>query len=184
MSRNIGWIKLHRAIWDNWLWSEKPFDRKSAWIDLLLMVNYKPKTIAIGNQLVTIEQGQTWTSLKKLAARWGWSVKKTRSFLNTLQSDGMLYVHGSQKGTLLTIVNYAEYQAGDESDGTQSATQKKRKRNVGGTQGKRELPTNKNVISDKELSENDKEEAAAPLVHVPGQSYNMGLDYDPWGTKK
>lgn len=183
MSKDKGWIKLYRSVEDNWVWNEKPFDRKSAWIDLLLMVNHEERTVAIGNQLVTVKPGQKWTSLTKLADRWGWSIKKTRNFLNMLQSDGMVYVHSSPKGTLVTIVNYLKYQGSGRNRGTQEEQQKKNERKVGEKHGKNEVPTNKNVKNDKNDKE-CKEEAAAPLVHVPGQSYNMGLDYDPWGTKK
>lgn len=41
-----GWISLYRQIKESWIWKDKePFDKRSAWIDLLLTVNYKNKKI-------------------------------------------------------------------------------------------------------------------------------------------
>ena len=43
-----GWFKVERAIQDHSIWkSREPFDRRSAWIDLILLANYKdvPQTM-------------------------------------------------------------------------------------------------------------------------------------------
>lgn len=35
-----GWVKIHRAIEDSGIWQHKePFDKRSAWIDLIMMAN-------------------------------------------------------------------------------------------------------------------------------------------------
>ena len=36
-----GYIKLHRSLMDNPLWTEKPFSRGQAWVDLLMLANRK-----------------------------------------------------------------------------------------------------------------------------------------------
>jgi len=60
-----GWIKLHRRMLDSDIWKatkRKPFDKRSAWIDLLLRANHKKVTISIGNTLISLEPGQVFTS--------------------------------------------------------------------------------------------------------------------------
>jgi hypothetical protein len=55
-----GWITLSRKIQDHWLWQKnKPFDYRSAWIDLLLTVNHEDKKIPFGGQVIMVKRGST-----------------------------------------------------------------------------------------------------------------------------
>ena len=142
-----GWIKLYRQIQDNVLWQEKPFDKRSAWIDLLLLANHADKKILIDNQIVTIARGQYHTSIMKLADRWGWNRKTVSSFLNLLESDEMLDQERTTRGTTLTIVNYGFFQ----SDGTTERTAERT--TMGQPNGQlrdSRADTNKNIKNDKE----------------------------------
>jgi len=117
-----GWIKLSRDITDHWLWQEKPFDKKSAWIDLILMANHKDKTIFFSGAPLLIKRGQLVTSEKKLSERWGWSRNKTRAFLGQLKVQGMILAEGTAKGTTLTLVNYDNFQGRGPAEGTAKGT--------------------------------------------------------------
>lgn len=110
-----GWISLHRQIWDNWVWKDKPFSKGQAWIDLLLMANHEDKKVMFGNQLITIKRGSFVTSIRNLCDRWGWSNTKVRTFLSLLEQDGMIIVKSDAKKTTLTIVNYSIYQDSNTS---------------------------------------------------------------------
>lgn len=120
----VGWIKLHRQIQDNDMWDsqDEPFDKRSAWIDLLLLANHRDKETSFGNQIITVKAGQKITSLVKLAERWNWSRDKVRRFLDTLERLGMLVRKSDNKKTLITIVNYCIYQGNDEDDKTADKT--------------------------------------------------------------
>ena len=107
-----GWINIHRQIKENWIWkSEEPFDKRSAWIDLLLTVNHKNKRIPFENGFIEIERGQTLTSIKQLAERWKWSRHKVSDFLDQLEQDTMIVQVRDTRKTLVSIVNYDKYQA-------------------------------------------------------------------------
>lgn len=83
-----GWISIYRQIINNWLWkSSEPFDKRSAWIDLLLMVNYKTENIEFNGKIIAIERGQRITSIEKLADRWKWSRHKVSNFLIKLEKE-------------------------------------------------------------------------------------------------
>ena len=122
---NIGWIKLYRQItecevlWDS---SEEPFDRRSAWIDLLLMANHKDKRMIFRGKAVTVKSGQRITSLHKLAERWHWGINRVRIYLDMLQGEGMLIRESDNTKTLITIVNYQKYQGFDEFEKTPTDT--------------------------------------------------------------
>lgn len=106
-----GWIKLHRKLQDCWIWLEKePFDKRSAWVDLLLSANHSDKKILFNGELITVKRGQILTSIRKLSERWKWSYDKTSRFLKLIESDGMLRRESDNCRTLLTIENYEVYQ--------------------------------------------------------------------------
>lgn len=116
MADNKGWIKVHRKIFDCWVWKDKPFDKARAWIDLLLLaMHHDTKTIS-ENKVIEIPRGSYMTSILKLSERWGWSKGKTKRFINELETDSMLTTTRTNTGTLVTIVNYEVYQPFDNDD--------------------------------------------------------------------
>lgn len=152
-----GWIKLHRAIQEHWLWDDEPFTRGQAFIDLLLMVNHKDKKIMFNGELIEVKKGSKITSLRQLSDRWKWSTNKVKKYLEQLQKDGMINYKSDNKKTLLTIENYGVYQGQGNTEETQKEhrsdteeNQKKFKSDAEENQKK----TNKN---DKECIKNDKE---------------------------
>lgn len=108
---NRGFVKIFRCIDDNVLWrSNEPYCRRAAWIDLIFQVNHEEKEFILGNQKMVVKRGQRWTSISKLAQRWGWSEKKVRAYLDLLKAEGMIYLETTNRGTLITLVNYSKFQ--------------------------------------------------------------------------
>ncbi len=138
---NKGYIMLHRQIMDNPLWQDKPFSKGQAWMDLIMMANYAPGDALLKGHIVHLERGQLIRSLDTLSSRWGWSVKKVRNFLYTMQTQKMVTSQGTPQGTLITIENYdlynnqgqAQEQAKVKAEGKQRASRgqriKKNKKN-------------------------------------------------------
>ena len=107
----IGWICIHRKITDCAIWADsEPFDRRSAWVDLLLMANHEDKKIFFDGHPRVIKKGQRLTSTVKLAERWNWSRPRVARYLDLLESDNMITTERTPKGTLITIVKYGDYQ--------------------------------------------------------------------------
>ena len=105
-----GYIKLYRSLLEHWLWtSSEPFDDRSAWVDLLMLVNHEEKKLKVGRSILTIHAGQMWTSYVKLANRWNWSRERVYRYIKMLKTDGMIFVDGTPNGTLLTVVNYGSF---------------------------------------------------------------------------
>ena len=141
-----GWIKLHRELTDHWLWDEKPFDRKSAWVDLLLMANHEGKKVMLGSELIDVERGGLITSEVKLADRWGWSRTKVRRFLEMLENDSMIVVKKDNKKTVLNIENFSFFQDAD--------SEKEQQKNIKKTSEEHQKNTNQN---EKECIKNEEE---------------------------
>ena len=103
-----GWIKLHRSIYNHWLWKEDT--KLKWWLDLLLMANHTTRKILLGNQLFEIPRGSLHTSVTKLTARWQADKKTVKRFLDLLQKDSMISYTTTSKGTTINISNYNDFQ--------------------------------------------------------------------------
>lgn len=108
-----GWIKLYRQLQENPLWkSNEPFNRRDAWIDLLLLANHEERVILVNGQKKVIGEGQHWTSFRVLANRWHWSYERVRRYFALLDELDMAHVSVTPSGSLVTIVNYGFFQSG------------------------------------------------------------------------
>lgn len=93
-----GWISIDRSIQNHWLFKEKrTFSKFEAWIYLLMEANHSKAKVPIGNQIVTVERGQRLTSILTLSDLFNWSRFKVKTFLDLLESDGMLEVKTTSK---------------------------------------------------------------------------------------
>lgn len=164
--KHQGWILLYRSIRDHWIWNrDRVFDQTHAWIDILLDVNHEERKIILDGRPMIIGRGQKWTSARTLADRWGWSVNKVRRFLSCLECDSMVTLERHTNGTLLTVVNYDNFQIAWNTNGTPT----EHERNTNGT------PTERN----KELKElnNKKNNKTRPIRSI--QNFKTtDTDYD------
>lgn len=152
-----GWIKLHRQIQENAIWSgNEPFDCRSAWIDLILLANHEPKEILLNGTLTTIQRGQLHRSQMFLAERWHWSRKRIKKYLSMLKNaemiDFLASTNGTTRGTTITIVNYDKYQfEGTTEVSTKCATEVSTGVSTGEQQRshKQEIKNDKNVKNEK-----------------------------------
>lgn len=138
-----GWIILERGIRDHWIYSEKPFSRFQAWIDLIFSANFRDKTIMVNGKPFLVRRGSFLTSTRKLAERWGWSKNKTSRYLSILRDEGMIETE-THIGTLVSIAKYELYQTKRDSRRDTKGTRAGQTRD---TQG----------IQEKERRKNDKE---------------------------
>lgn len=152
-TKDRGWIRLHRQIQNNKIWlSSDPFDRRSAWIDLLLLANHEERTLLLKNgQLKIIKTGQLFTSLDHLADRWHWSRNRVRRYLSLLSAQGMCTQTGTPSGTLLTIVKYGFFQGVRQANG--QADEQADGQTDGQTDGQRTI-TNIQELNNKNVERN------------------------------
>lgn len=154
MSKNSGWVKLHRKFTSHWLYMKdgNPFTFREAWIDILLNVNYKTEKFNIGFNLVTCNPGESLKSIKTWAKRWKWSESKVRRFFKLLESDDMITTEGiSGKSTRLTVCNWETYQPERRTD----EEQVKNSRRASGEQ----VATNKKIKKEKKIKKKEKDTA-------------------------
>ena len=114
-----GYIKLHRQLLDNPLFTSEPFTRGQAWITLLLLTNYKDGYIAVKNgELLKIERGECGYSELALAKIFKWSRGKVKRFINLLESEKMIQQKIRSNRLIIKVLNYENFQ----NDTTNSTT--------------------------------------------------------------
>jgi len=120
----IGWVKLHRKLTENPLWTCEKFTRGQAWVDLILLTNYKDSFFYKRGVKINVKAGQCAWSELALSARWGWSRSKIRKFLNDLEKEHQIIQQKNNVTQIVTIVNYNEYQEKKTANDTPKEQQK------------------------------------------------------------
>lgn len=107
-----GFFKLYRKLLDNELWTEKPFDRARAWIDLIALANHKDWAEKFGRKPVLITRGQVAATWTDLGERWGWCWDKVNRFFAFLRHEKMVKLERTRQKAkaIITICNYGRYQ--------------------------------------------------------------------------
>jgi len=129
----IGWVAIHRSIRDHWLVgfgkpvapadpSRGAHSQHEAFGDLIMNCQYNSGVVVNNGRKMRIEPGQLLGGVAWLAARWNWTSKKVRWFLDNLEADGMISrstpdekgrSNGTFKGNqkmVITLCNYSNYQ--------------------------------------------------------------------------
>ena len=127
MPKLNGFIKVHRKL-VVWGWY-KDYVVKDLFLHLLLTAAYK-ESEWLGRP---IKKGQLVTSYGHLAEELGFSVKQIRTALDKLKSTGEVASTSTNKYTLITVVNWEEYQSFEYKETSKKASNVA---NEGQTKGK------------------------------------------------
>ncbi len=170
-----GHIKVSRKVFDAehgdpfWM-EEREFSRWEAWIDLIQLAAWKDSNYRTAGGVIPLKRGQFVASLRFLAKRWSWSVKKVRTYLAHLEkSDRVRAQGGHTAGTLYLITKYDAYQASSEAKGTGKG--------IAGAQQGHKIEAVKAVRA----TASDASASAANLRAFPKATCDAG--YDRWAQK-
>jgi len=125
-----GYVRIHREIDSNWVW-DCEHSTGQAWVDLIMMAAWKPTSKQIKRTTFKIERGQIVASIRYLSSRWRWSNKRVRSFIKSLEEDGMIDIYKGTVISVITICNYDTYNTEDDIEGTHGAHKGHTKGTVG-----------------------------------------------------
>ena len=117
MSHYQGWISISRELKNHWVYSKPKVLR--AWLTILFCANFKDGKMILGKKTYTVKRGQSSMSLRSWANELNMGVKSVVTIFNLLESDDMItrktIGKGKQSTTLITIVNYDNYQGLQET---------------------------------------------------------------------
>ncbi len=118
-----GWIRLDRAIQDNFLWQEP--EALKLWLYLLMAASLTDKATAFNGQMLNIKRGQLVFGLNAASARLNISIRRLRKYLNWFETDDMIDKQTTNKFSIISITNYSQYQdAGKQQSIKSQATAK------------------------------------------------------------
>lgn len=109
MQQLNGYVKLHRKL-VQWGWYQDNVV-KSLFLHFLLTAAYRD----FEWNGIQIKAGQLITGRKKLAAELGFSEQQIRTAIGKLKATEEITTKSTNKYTLITVVNWAEYQICDDS---------------------------------------------------------------------
>lgn len=109
-------ISVPRALFDDDAFPEEPFSRREAFLDLVQRATYKPLTIPVKGGVIDIGRGELIVSIRKLAARWGWSKSKVEKVLDEFVSQQRIGHRTDGVTTVLSITNYDMFQRSVDTD--------------------------------------------------------------------
>ena len=153
-NKNRGWVKLWREQFQHWLSEEKPWCEGYAWSFLYAQANHRRAIVNFRNQYFTVERGQLITSILKLSEIYGWTWRRTRSFLESLEQEKMVEKRFNTKShneshnrqhnrfLLITILNYDKYQSREDEVSIIDST-------INSRTGAEQEPTNNNDKNEK-----------------------------------
>lgn len=111
-----GWVSIHRKMMEKRSYFSEPFCRNMAWVDMILLANHEKNWFRCRGVKVEVLRGQIGFGLDELAKRWKWSRGKVERFMKELEDDEQIVRQKSNVTTLITIVNYNQYQKGDKAN--------------------------------------------------------------------
>lgn len=163
MSNLNGFIKLHRKL-VAWGWYQD-YVVKDVFLHLLLTANFKDTTW----RKQELKAGQLVTSYKSLAENLGFSVQQIRTAVDKLKSTGEITTKSTNKYTVITVVNWEDYQSNEDlitSKSTRQITNNQQTNNKQITNNQQQRKNNKN-IRNKEKEKINKKESAADVPCPP-----------------
>ena len=108
-----GWIKIQRSLTEDELYFSEKFSKIQAWIDILLLAEYRPREIYVRSVPLKLEKGQAAVSIRDLAQRWKWGVNRVQAFLKELVEFGKIDTHKRPLISVITVLGYETYEVGE-----------------------------------------------------------------------
>lgn len=142
---SVGFIKIHRALFDNWV-ADEP-EALAVWVRILSEANFKDKKKKFNGALLEVKRGQLIFGLDAFSKRSGVSVRKLRRIIDDLESDGMIVRQRTNRYSLITVLSYDNYQdASGQSQASDKPVTSQGQSNVNQTAAPKEVKKGKKVI--------------------------------------
>ena len=120
---NGDWFKYYRSSTESEFYFVKPFTKWQAWVDLLTLAAFVPRTVFIRGIEFRLQPGDMIESQKALAKRWKWSDNTVKKFLNLLSTRGQISIKVRYRISVISIVNWQKYQGSEGEGASQTASQ-------------------------------------------------------------
>lgn len=115
-----GFFLMHRGWMDSF--KPEPFTEREAFIWSIEQAAFDAHEQWFNGHRIMVDRGEFATSLAVMSKAFGWSLKKTRGFMDRMRTcekwaQRRAY-DGAQSPTIITVLNYTKYQDPSEIKGT------------------------------------------------------------------
>lgn len=174
-----GYVKIHRKLLQ-WGWYQDNVV-KGVFFHLLLTAAFRDSQW-MGR---TIKKGQVIVSMKKMAEELGFTRQQVRTAINKLKSTNEITTEATNRYTIVTVVNWEEYQSANENATNKPTSNRTIKQPTSNQQITNKQPHRKNdknvnnVKKDKKYTPAGEfvpsgrfEESGEEYVEIDGKKYN------------
>lgn len=161
-----GFVKLWRSSLDTDIWKNVKAWRVFEWC--LLNAKYKEESDVLGDQAIVLQPGQLVATNSTIAKECGLSLRNVRTAMSLLGHESVMKLtcKTTNKGTVITVCNWATYQSEENQNDTPTDKQTTNKRQTNDT------PYNK------EKKERSKE-TTPPTPQGAGSVCDFEMQFDP-----
>ena len=106
-----GWVKLHRGLLEHGIFRDA--EVLQVWMYLLLRASYREQKLAIGRQVIFLQPGQLLYGRRAVSDKLSMGEGKLRGIMEMLEQSGSIVVESTNRYSVVTIVNWMEYQQGE-----------------------------------------------------------------------
>lgn len=120
-----GWIKVYRKIRQSFVWTDA--NQLKLWLLILMKASHEGNRFLFNGQQVDVSSGQLVTGAHALAFEFNNGVphdnqvawRKIWRWVKRFENEGMLTIKSNNKYSVITVVNYPQYQSNDNPMTTQ-----------------------------------------------------------------
>ena len=160
------WFKFYRDIFKNPIVT-KSHDMFFFWCWLLGNVCYEKKRVFFGGKDVELKPGQLFTTIPQMQAECDLSTMQVRGFLNLLKNNKQINTQISNKGQVITILNWQQYQE------KQQTKQQTNNRQTTDKQQTNNIPTNIKEVKEGEEGKKENIAKSSPDDDVFSQAVEL-----------
>lgn len=153
-----GYIKLFRKL-VKWRWYQDSVV-KDLFLHCLIFASFRDFNWM--DQM--LKAGQFVTSYKNLSQELGFSVQQIRTALKKLESTGEITSKSTNKFTVITVVNWANYQSDEDYINTESNNPTTNEQQTDNKRTTNEQQHRKNIKNIKNIKNSEKRARAYPLL--------------------
>ena len=114
-----GWIKVYRKIRQSFVWTDA--NQLKLWLLILMKASHEGNRFLFNGQQVDVSSGQLVTGAHALAFEFNDGVprdnqvawRKVWRWVKRFENEGMLTIKSNNKYSVITVVNYPQYQSND-----------------------------------------------------------------------
>jgi len=142
-----GWIKIYRKIIDSKVW-DNPVGLK-IWLWCLIKANHKECDVVLNRKSIHLNRGQFVFGRMSASEELRQSPSTVRNWILFLKQDSCLDIKPSNKYSIITVINYDEYQSLDSNLVSKITAEKKQNNTANNVKNDKNINTYVSLFNEK-----------------------------------